>query len=212
MGSLSVSFVFLGVFTLILHESKGDNTLKEFPIDKQHHIQNSEVKKLLQEQVSAELNASLVYLTMAAHFGNEKKNRPGFNQFFAKCAQEEFEHAQMFISYMNKRGVPLVKENFKMENPSKFTWKHGLEALEEALKMEGEVTVLIKRIHEKADGDGHLTNFLESEFLEEQVDSMRRLSGYVHNLRSMAVTTPPAYDMLSEYLFDLQLQGKKLEL
>lgn len=191
--------------------SQGDNVLKDYPIDKRHHIHGALVKTLLQQQVSHEINASLVYMAMAAHFGSETVNRLGFTKFFKECSEEEFQHAQKFIAYMNKRGVHLEKHSFHMKGPQKLKWNNGLEALEDALTLEGDVTKLIKQLHKEAGEDGHLTNFLEEEFLEEQVNSMRQLSGFVTSLRNMA-RTQDSYDHLAEYLFDMQLQNKKIEL
>lgn len=174
-------------------------------VTKAHHL-HGEVINLLKQQVGMELRASTTYLAMAAHFGGETVNRLGFAKFFKESSNEEFKHAQMFINYLNKRGVALDADNFKVEPPFKTKWRDGLDALHNALELEGRVTDKLMIIHAAANNDGHLTNFIESEFLEEQVNSMRQLSGYVHNLHSMTEADQTSRNMLAEYLFDLQLQ------
>lgn len=41
---------------------------------------------------------------MAAHFENNKVARKGFSKFFIDNSNEEREHAQKIISYINSRG------------------------------------------------------------------------------------------------------------
>uniref|UniRef100_A0A646QHE3 Ferritin n=1 Tax=Hemiscolopendra marginata TaxID=943146 RepID=A0A646QHE3_9MYRI len=180
-------------------------------IMKVHHL-SDELATLLQQQVGEELKAANNYLALAAYFGEEKVNRPGFAKFFKENAEEEFEHAQKIIDYLNKRGKALEPSNLHLEPPLQTKWKDGLHAMHYALEMEGRVTEKLNTIHNNGSKDGHLTNFLESEFLEEQVNSMRRLSGYVRNLHDMIQGGNPSRNSLAEYLFDLQLQKQKDEL
>lgn len=79
----------------------------------------------------------------------------------------------------------------------------GKQAMEDALSLERVVNQKLLDLHKKADekGDAHLTNFLEGEFLEEQVNSIREFAGHVTRLRSF--TTNYA---LGEYLYDQKLQ------
>lgn len=55
-------------------------------------------------QIQAEINASMVYLAMGAHFAKDTVNRPGFSEFFFKAAAEEREHGQKLIEYLLMRG------------------------------------------------------------------------------------------------------------
>lgn len=56
------------------------------------------------DQVKAELNASMTYMAMGAHFSRVDFNRPGFAKLFFDSANEEREHAMHLISYLLKRG------------------------------------------------------------------------------------------------------------
>lgn len=59
----------------------------------------SEVRR----QIQAEINASIKYLAMGAHFAKDTINRPGFAEFFFKSAGEEREHATKLIEYLLMR-------------------------------------------------------------------------------------------------------------
>lgn len=60
--------------------------------------------KEVERQIQEEINASIQYLTMAAHFSQDTVNRPGFAEFFFKAAGEEREHATKLIEYLLMRG------------------------------------------------------------------------------------------------------------
>lgn len=59
--------------------------------------------KEMKRQIQAEINASVTYLAMGAHFAKDTVNRPGFSQFFFKSASEEREHATKLIEYLLMR-------------------------------------------------------------------------------------------------------------
>jgi len=55
-------------------------------------------------QIQEEMNASIQYLAMAAHFSQDTVNRPGFAKFFFEAASEEREHSMKLIEYLLMRG------------------------------------------------------------------------------------------------------------
>lgn len=58
----------------------------------------------MRRQIQAEIDASITYLAMGAHFAQDTVNRPGFAEFFFKSAGEEREHATKLIEYLLMRG------------------------------------------------------------------------------------------------------------
>lgn len=60
--------------------------------------------KEVRRQIQAEIDASIQYLSMGAHFAKDTVNRPGFSEFFIKAAGEEREHATKLIEYLLMRG------------------------------------------------------------------------------------------------------------
>lgn len=58
----------------------------------------------MKRQIQAEVDASMIYLAMGAHFSKDTVNRPGFAQFFFHSAGEEREHGTKLIEYLLMRG------------------------------------------------------------------------------------------------------------
>lgn len=69
----------------------------------------------VKRQIQAEINASVTYLAMGAHFAKDTVNRPGFSEFFFKSASEEREHATKLIEYLLMRtSIQDVKDLIKV--------------------------------------------------------------------------------------------------
>ncbi|CAN7990151.1 unnamed protein product, partial [Ixodes hexagonus] len=159
----------------------------------------------LQEQINVEMHASLVYMQMSAHFDNNKVARKGFSNFFAENSKEEREHAQKIINYINKRGSTVSLINIDM--PQITTWKTALQALQDAMGLENKVTNKLHAVHKIADEeckDPQLMDFIEHEFLEEQVDSIDKLQRMITVLSNMD-------SGMGEYMLDRELLGDKKE-
>jgi len=128
-----------------------------------------------------ELYASYVYNSMAFHFSRDDVALPGFHNYFKKAAQEEYEHAQKFMEFQNKRGGRVLLKDIK--KPEKDEWGSGLDAMKCALDLEKLVNQSIIDLHVLAGekGDNHMTQFLD-EFLEEQVNGIKEIADHVTRL------------------------------
>ncbi|XP_013771658.1 soma ferritin-like [Limulus polyphemus] len=177
-----------------------DNDMKDSSMDR--YILDNKCISGLQVQINEEMHASLVYMHMAAHFGSNSVGRKGFSKFFKHSSDEEREHAQKLIDYINKRSGWVTAFDIKM--PGKTIWKNGMEALEDALNLENQVNNKLHHIHQMAEKicvDPHLMNFIEGEFLTEQVESINELKTFISQLGAMN-------DGMGEYLFDQELLEK----
>ncbi|XP_075533111.1 soma ferritin-like [Dermacentor variabilis] len=154
----------------------------------------------LQEQVNLELHASLVYMQMAAHLANNKVARNGFARFFRDQSSEEREHAQKLVDYVNLRGGTVSAVSVDM--PATATWMSVLDALQAALALEHRVTNRLHELHRLADDsqDPQMADFLEQEFLAEQVRSIDQLQRLITQLQNMDTG-------LGEFLLDQQLRA-----
>jgi len=159
---------------------------------------HSECEAMVNKQINLELYASYVYQSMAWHFDRDDVALPGFHKFFKESSEEEREHAEKFMKFQNARGGRVVLQN--IEKPERDEWGTGLEAMQMALALEKNVNQVLLDLHKTASQheDGHMTNFLESEFLEEQVESIKQLAGFVTQLKRVG----PG---LGEQLFDKEL-------
>jgi len=106
---------------------------------------SKEVSKLLNEQINKEFFSSYLYLDMSNYY--ELKNLNGFANWFKVQAQEERDHALLFIAYMQKNNEEV--KFFAIEGPGK-TYSDFKEPLTTALDHERLVTSSIYDIYEEA--------------------------------------------------------------
>jgi len=149
------------------------------------------------KQINMELYASYVYNSMAFYFDRDDVALPGFSAYFKKASQEEYDHAQKFMTFQNKRGGRIVLKDIK--KPEKDEWGTGLDAMKAALELEKQVNQSIMDLHALAGskGDNHMTQYLD-EFLEEQVNGIKEVADHVTRLTR-------AGPGLGEHLYDKDL-------
>lgn len=170
------------------------------------YLLQKECVDALQKQINDELHASLVYLNMAAHFHHTTVARKGFFRFFQDQSDEEKKHAHKLIHYVNKRGGTV--KTFDVQMPDKSNWASASEAVRDAIELEKELNIRLHVLHTSADRlckDPHLMDFLESEFLEEQVSSISQLSKLLTTLTSFG----EGNQSMGEFLVDKELVDEK---
>lgn len=152
----------------------------------------------LRDQINAELTASYTYRAMAAFFDRDDVALPGFCNFFRKSYQEESEHAQIFIDYLNRRGGRFVPQ--PIEAP-KTEWTGPLEALEDSLALEKKVNKCLIQLRNVSDAasDPEMTHFIDNKFLPEQVEANKELADMIAQVKRVG-------DGLGVYMFDKSLQ------
>lgn len=149
----------------------------------------------INKQINMELRASYVYMALAYQFDRHDVALKGFHEFFKQNSDEEREHAEKLMKYLNSRGGTIRLE--AIAPPAKFDYKTGLEAMRAALSLELDVNESLLKLHALASerNDPHLTDFLEEHFLDEQVDSIRKIGGHITNLERVG-------SGLGEFQFD----------
>lgn len=87
---------------------------------------HEESEATINKQINLELNASYTYQSMSFYFDRDDIGLPGFSKFFQERSDEEREHAEKLMKYLNKRGGRLVLDN--IPRPKKMNgalaWKH----------------------------------------------------------------------------------------
>ncbi|EDX17783.1 soma ferritin [Drosophila simulans] len=151
-------------------------------------------EKKLNDQINMELKASHQYLAMAYHFDRSDISSPGMHRFFLKASAEEREHAEKIMTYMNKRGGLIILSSVPQPLPC---FANSLDALKHAMKMELEVNKHLLDLHALAgkEADPNLCDFIEANFLQEQVDGQKILADYISQLEK-------AQSQVGEFLFD----------
>lgn len=157
-------------------ESEMDNSV-EF---RQNFAESSEIT--LNHQVKLELDASHQYLAMAAFFDRADVALPGFKEWATKQSEEEREHAEKFIEFINLRGGTYAP--LPVSEPEKKTWSSALDAMKHALSMEMHVNTALLKLHATADEvtDPQLCDFIESTYLTEQVESINSIAKVIRKL------------------------------
>merc|ERR1711934_149218 len=173
-----------------------NNTMSKTDVSTSQVSQNfgSIQEAALNEQINMELYASYAYQAAARYFQRDDVGLFGFAHFFQESSDEEREHAEKFQKYLVMRGGRLALTDVKAP-PTEY--ESGLAAMEAALQLERDVNDSLLRLHGIADekGDKQMTDFLEGNFLNEQVEGIKELGDYVTNLRRVG----PG---LGEYMFD----------
>ncbi|KAE8711545.1 Ferritin-2 [Hibiscus syriacus] len=151
------------------------------------HLYTDRCEAAINDQINVEYNVSYVYHAMYAYFDRDNVALKGIAKFFKDSSVEERQHAEMFMDYQNKRGGKVVLQSMLMpiaeyDHPEK---GDALYAMELALSLEKLNNEKLLNLHIMANevNDVHLADFIETEFLTEQVESIRKLSEYVAQLR-----------------------------
>ncbi|XP_050390094.1 soma ferritin isoform X3 [Patella vulgata] len=149
----------------------------------------------INRHVNMELYASYTYQSMAFYFDRDDVALPGFSKYFKHSSEEEKEHAEKLMKYQNKRGGRVVLQDIK--KPDRDEWITGLEAMQVALQLEKNVNQSLLDLHAVANkhNDPQMQDFLEGEYLKEQVDAIKEISDYITQLKRVG-------SGLGEYIFD----------
>jgi len=147
----------------------------------------SECEAAVNRQINIEYSISYLYHSMYAFFDRDNVGLPGFAQYFKEESEEERGHAEKLLEYQNKRGGKVVLGAL-MSPITEFDHAdkgEALYAMELALSLEKLNYEKLVDVHRVADeqGDPSLTDFIEGEYLEEQVEAIKKVSTYVSQLR-----------------------------
>jgi ferritin heavy chain len=147
-----------------------------------------------------ELYASYCYQSMSYYFDRDDVALPGFAKFFKKQSDEEREHAEKFMKYQNKRGGRIVLQDIK--KPERDEWGTGHDAMQVALQLEKSVNQALLDLHKlcASHEDAQMVDFLETEYLEEQVRSIKEIGDHITNLKRVG-------HGLGEYIYDRETLG-----
>ena len=155
---------------------------------------------LINKQINLEFYASYVYLSMSSWFARSEIALPGFAAYFMTSSDGEREHGIKFMEYQAKRGGKVVFMN--IEKPTSMEWGTPLQAMEAALKLEKLVNQSLLSLHTAAGekGDANLQYFLESVYLNEQVEGIKKIEDFITKIKR-------AGDGLGTHILDKELEA-----
>jgi ferritin len=152
-----------------------DNNVLVCKVDLSVHVE-----RLVNAQIARELNAAQAYLAMYAWCKRVGVALDGFAQFFQKASDEERQHAQLWIDYLNERGGTVCIG--RLEAPLG-EFDHVRTAVKGAYDMEKRLHTHLLGMHAHEEADPHLQDFIEGTFLTEQVRAEKELSDLYTNLQ-----------------------------
>lgn len=137
---------------------------------------SKECEDELNNQINREYQASLSYHVISTYFNRDDIGLQKLVDYFNKASLEEREHADKLMNYQNMRGGVVRIESIK---PSKIELglpNDILSAFTKALEMEKEINQHLLDLHKIAENDPQFCDYLEGEFLKEQVEAISELS------------------------------------
>ena len=139
---------------------------------------SKKVVELLNDQVNKEFYSAYLYLDMSNYYKNEGLD--GFANWYKVQAQEERDHAVLFMDYMQQNGEAVVLE--AIAKPDK-EYKAFIDPLQESAKHERYVTGLIHNIYGAAyeEKDFRTMQFLDW-FVKEQGEEEKTAEDLIKKL------------------------------
>lgn len=156
---------------------------------------HADSEKGVNDQINMELYASYVYLSMSYYFDRDDVALKGLSKYFKEMSEEETGHATRLMKFQNERGGKIILQDIK--RPEKDDWTSPLVAMEAALALEKKVNASLLALHKVASDhvDPQMCDFLETHYLTEQVESIKKIADHITNLKRVGTG-------LGEYIFD----------
>ncbi|XP_060705665.1 ferritin heavy chain-like [Hemiscyllium ocellatum] len=164
---------------------------------------HKDCESAVNRMINMELYASYVYLSMSYYFDQGSIALSNFVKFFKKQSDKEREQAENLMKFQNQRGGHIALQDIK--RPEQDDWDSGLQAMQCALQLEKNINQSLLELYKlsKDKSDPHLSNFLETHYLEKQVKTIKKLGDHVTNLHRLGAPQ----NGMAEYLFNKHTLG-----
>lgn len=164
-----------------------------------NHIAND-----LETFTNQQLDKSFDFLLLAFTFDKYDLDRPGFEKLYRKLSDKAWEDTEKLVKYQSRRGLHVDLNGVqtgvlgqlnegKVGGKTTLLDSNELSSLKVALGYEKILADESHRIHKKishahdkgAAYDPDVAHFLDEEIIEYQSGTIRKLTGYIHNLHSI---------------------------
>ena len=155
---------------------------------------DQKVAELLNVQVNKEFYSAYLYLDFSIYY--DEIGLDGFSNWYKVQAQEERDHAMLFLQYLQNNGCKVTLDT--IQKPDK-ELKDKLEVLEFGLEHERYVTSLIHNIYEAAQAakDFRTTQFLDW-FVKEQGEEEKNAEDMIKKMKLFGDDAKGLYMLNSE--------------
>ena len=156
---------------------------------------NDKIAALLNEQINKEFYSAYLYLDMSNYYDDLDLN--GYANYYMIQAQEERDHAMLFMKYMQNNGLKITLE--AIDKPDK-TFETVLDPLVIAAEHERYVTSLINEIYHEAHQakDYRTMKFLDW-FVDEQGEEEDNADSMVNRYKLFGADPKGLYLLDQEY-------------
>lgn len=156
---------------------------------------NEKVAKLLNEQITKELYSAYLYLDFSVYY--EAEGLDGFSNWYMVQAQEERDHAMLFLKYLQLNGE---KVSLGAVDQPDATLDSLMAPLKEGLKHEQYVTALINDIYAEAYAakDFRTMQFLDW-FVKEQLEEEKSAEDMIKKMELFGNDSKGLYSLDAEH-------------
>ncbi|MBE6020952.1 MAG: ferritin [Clostridiales bacterium] len=156
---------------------------------------NPKVVELLNDQINKELYSAYLYLDIANYY--DEMDLDGYSNYYMIQAQEERDHALLFMKYMQSNGLKVTLE--AIAKPDK-VFDSVLAPLEVAAEHERYVTALINAIyHEAHEAKDYRTMKFLDWFVDEQMEEEDNADSMVNRYKLFGQDPRGLYLLDQEY-------------
>ena len=162
---------------------------------KGEYFLNDKIAFLLNQQINKELYSAYLYLDMSNFY--DEMDLDGYANYYMIQAQEERDHAMLFMKYMQNNGLKITLE--AIDKPDK-TFETVLDPLVIAAEHERYVTSLINEIYHEAHQakDYRTMKFLDW-FVDEQGEEEDNADSMVNRYKLFGADPKGLYLLDQEY-------------
>ena len=156
---------------------------------------NDKIHALLNQQINKEFYSAYLYLAIANYY--DEQDLDGFANYYTIQAQEERDHALLFLKYMQLNGLKVTFD--AIEKPA-FVFEDHLDPLVEAAKHERYVTALINAIyHEAHEAKDYRTMKFLDWFVDEQMEEEESADKMISRYKLFGHDPKGLYSLDQEY-------------
>ena len=156
---------------------------------------NEKIARLLNEQINKEFYSAYLYLAISNYY--DKLDLDGYANYYMIQAQEERDHALLFLKYMQNNGLEIT---FKPIDKPDQEFDSILQPLEMAAEHERYVTALINAIyHECHEAKDYRTMKFLDWFVDEQMEEEENADKMVSRYKLFGSDPKGLYALDQEY-------------
>ncbi|XP_036030149.1 ferritin heavy chain-like [Onychomys torridus] len=164
----------------------------------------AESNAAINSQIQLQLYAAYIYLSMAFFCNQDQVALVNFALYFLCQSQKWMESTEKLFHLLIQRNGSLVLG--RIADHDRHDWFDGLMAMECAFHLEKTLNQSLLQLYQLANskGDAYLCNLLKRHFLQQQVEIIKEMGGYVTNLRQLGAPG----NRLAEHIFDRLTLGE----